>query len=226
MTTPVQYVVSPLRRALVSFHVTVAIPVACSLVGFALVQYWSFHRAGYGPGSVATPWSLYAIGAVGGLMLYAGLSRTTRSFVLSLGSQATLVILYLLFGRDADVASKDPSGTLVILNDFVETHGPLVGSFAVVMFAVQSLAIAVSLWESALVRRAFEEADAAEAAVLEAVARRAYEPISASAWNERLREKYGVDVRSAYGVDGAGAGLGGTDEELGEPLLAVEDEEE
>jgi hypothetical protein len=212
---PVYYVVSPMRRALVGLHACVTLPLGALMVGFALHRWHAYHRHGYGPDSVATPWPLYGIGAVGGVMLYAAvssfrqgfklaagkaqltsLSRTTRSFAISLISQVTLVSLYgLAVSEHLDIGGDDvdPTGSIVVIASFVRANSRLVASFVSALFAVEFLAIIVSVWERCIVRRAFEEEEAAEAADLEAVARLAFEPVSASAWNERLREKYGVD---------------------------------
>ena len=227
---PIHYVVSPIRCALVAFHATTTFPLGCVLVGFSALHYVQYHRHGYGPDSVATPWSLYAMGSVGCVMVYAAatsfrhgfkltgkkaeqlasLSGTTRSFVISLASQIVLIVLYVLTISEKWDMGGDPSGSIVIISTFVRANLGLVLSFTVTLLAVEALAIAVSAWERWIVLCAMKEADAAEAADLEEVARQAYEPVSASAWNERLREKYGVDPLGQRGVG---------DEELGRPLL-------
>ena len=212
---PVNYVVSPLRCALAGLHASTTLPLGALLVGFSAYRWHVYHRLGYGAGSVATPWALYAIWAVGGVMLYAAvsgfrqgfrpaagmaqltrLSRASRSFVISLVSQVALVSLYsLAVSEHWDVGGDDvdPTGSIVIIGDFVRANRRMVASFVAALFAVEFLAIVVSVWERSIVRRALKEDEAAEVADLEAVARSAFEPVSASAWNERLREKYGVD---------------------------------
>ncbi len=221
---PVYHVVRPMRRALVGLHASVTLPLGLCLLGFALQRWQAYHRHGYGPDSVATPWPLYVIGVVGGVMLYAAvssfrqgfklatgkaqltsLSRTTRSFAVSLVAQAALVSIYGVAVSDRlDMGGDDvdPTGSIVIICSFVRANRRLVVLFVSTLFAVEFLAIIASVWERSIVRRALEEDEAAEAADLEAVARSAFEPVSASAWNERLREKYGVDPLTQEYVDG------------------------
>jgi hypothetical protein len=145
--------------------------------------------------------------------------QSIRPSVLSLLCQAGLVGGYVLAsGSSEELAKADPSGALVAIFDFVESHRELAISFTAVLWSVESLAIGASVYERVIVRRVIREAEAAEAAALEAVARRAYEPVSASAWNSRLAEKYGVDVRAMDAdVD--------VDQELGRPLLPRDDDD-
>ncbi len=233
------YVVRPLRRALALLHATVTLPLGMCLVGFAVQRWHAYHRHGYGPDSVSTPWPLYAIGAVGGVMMYAAVSsfrqgflsspsspsspsRTTRSFAISLIAQAALVSIYGLAVSDRlDMGGDDvdPTGSIVIICTFVRANWRLVLSFVSTLFAVEFLAIIVSEWERAIVRRALEVDEAAEAADLEAVARSAFEPVSASAWNERLREKYGVDPLTQEYVDDDDDDDEDEDEDVRRPLL-------
>lgn len=242
MTDPLSFCTAPLRRALLALNVLLLLPGGISLLGIALTVLSRYHRTGYGP--VAHAWALYAIGVTGAVMLYSAVSSTcvsrrragarddaaatlgpTPSFVVSLLCQAGLAVGYVLVSGSEDLASSDPSGVLVEVETFVETHRALVLAFTLVLFVVESLAIGVSVYEGVLVRRAMEEADAAEAAALEAVAMRSYEPVSASAWNERLALKYGLDVRDMGGTSRSiGLGDRNDDEELGRPLLDDGDE--